>query len=80
MRRCDPAAARIRRGGLHRARWFDNRTGLVLDAESHDELDRILMAALPMAHVLEFEEIVPVRGYEAFAHDVKARWRETATA
>jgi hypothetical protein len=32
------------------------------------------MAALPMAHVLEFEEIVPVRPYEAFADDVRSKW------
>ncbi len=52
----------------------------VIDAESHDELDRIFMAGLPMANVLEFEEVVPVREYEAFAQDVKARWKETARA
>src|SRR5438132_1505066 len=33
----------------------------VIDADSHDELDQILMAGLPMSHVLEWEEIVPVR-------------------
>jgi len=47
----------------------------VIEADSHDELDRIFMAGLPMAHVLEFVEIVPVRSYEAFAEDVKARWK-----
>ena len=47
----------------------------IIDVESHDELDRIMMAALPMAHHLEFEEILPVRTYESFADDVKRRWR-----
>jgi muconolactone D-isomerase len=47
----------------------------ILDVESHDELDQILMAALPMAHYLEFEEILPVRAYEDFASDVKRRWK-----
>ena len=47
----------------------------ILDVESHDELDRIIMAALPMAHYLEIEDILPVRGYERFAADVKGRWK-----
>ena len=46
----------------------------ILNVESHDELDRIIMAGLPMAHSLEIEEILPVREYERFAQDVKARW------
>jgi muconolactone delta-isomerase len=47
----------------------------VIDAESHDELDQIFMAALPIAHNLEFVEILPVREYENFANDVKRRWK-----
>jgi muconolactone D-isomerase len=47
----------------------------ILDADSHDELDRIFMAALPIAHRLEFEEIVPVRDYADFAEDVRKRWK-----
>ena len=47
----------------------------IIDAESHDELDRIFMSALPMAHRLEFEEVVPVREYTDFAGDVRARWK-----
>jgi muconolactone D-isomerase len=47
----------------------------ILDVESHDELDRIIMAGLPMAHHLEIEEILPVREYERFAGDVKVRWQ-----
>ena len=48
----------------------------ILDLESHDELDRIVMAGLPMAHRLTFEEIVPVREYADFADDVRKRWRQ----
>lgn len=47
----------------------------VLDVESHDELDRILMAGLPMAHNLTMAEVLPVREYTAFAEDVKRRWQ-----
>lgn len=47
----------------------------IVDVESHDELDRILMSGLPMAHYLEFEEVLPVRAYEDFADDVKRRWK-----
>ena len=47
----------------------------ILDLESHEELDQILMAGLPMAHYLEFEEIVPIRTYEGFAEDIRRRWK-----
>ena len=47
----------------------------IMDAESHDEMDRIFMAVLPIAHNLEIEEILPVRAYESFASDVKRRWK-----
>lgn len=47
----------------------------IVDADGHDELDRLIMAGLPMAHVLELAEVTPVRSYEAFAADVKARWK-----
>ena len=51
--------------------------GLV-DAESHDELDQILMT-LPIAHYVDVEAY-PVRKYAAFAEDVRARWgQRTAT-
>ena len=46
----------------------------IFDAESHDELDRVFMAGLPLAHYLEFEEISPVREYTSFGNDVKNRW------
>ena len=51
------------------------RVVAILNVESHDELDRIIMAGLPMAHSLEIEEILPVREYERFAQDVKGRWK-----
>lgn len=47
----------------------------IIEADSHDELDRMIMAGLPMSNILEFEEIWPVREYDAFAEDVKARWQ-----
>ncbi|MBI4595281.1 MAG: translational initiation factor [Candidatus Tectomicrobia bacterium] len=51
------------------------RVIIIFDAESHDELDRILMAGVPMAHYLEIEEILPLRAYENFANDIKRRWK-----
>ena len=47
----------------------------ILNVDSHDEMDRIIMAGLPMAAYLEFEEILPVREYESFAADLKRRWK-----
>ena len=47
----------------------------IVDATSHDELDRLFMAVLPIAHNLEIEEILPVREYESFASDLKRRWK-----
>lgn len=47
----------------------------IIDADSHDELDAILMAGLPMAHHMEIEEVAPVRDYRRFAADVKRRWK-----
>ncbi len=46
----------------------------ILDVESHDELDQIIMGALPLRHYLEFEEVLPVREYDHFAADVRRRW------
>ena len=50
----------------------------VLNVESTDELDQIIMAGLPIAHNLEIAEILPVREYAAFAEDVRQRWGEQA--
>ncbi len=47
----------------------------ILNLDSHDEMDRVLMAGLPMAHVLEWEELLSVREYSDFADDVKRRWK-----
>jgi muconolactone D-isomerase len=33
------------------------------------------MAGLPMSHVLEWEEIIPVREYTSFGADVRKRWQ-----
>jgi muconolactone delta-isomerase len=52
------------------------RVVLLLDMESHDEMDQVLMAGLPLAHHLEIKEILPVREYEAFASDVMQRWQQ----
>ena len=46
----------------------------VLDVESTDELDQIIMAGLPMAEYLTFEQVLPVRGYASFAEDIRRRW------
>ncbi len=46
----------------------------ILDVESHDELDQIIMAGLPLAHNLEIAEVLPVRLYSDFAEDVRNRW------
>ena len=51
------------------------RVVAVVDVESHDELDQILMGALPMAHNLEFLQILPLRAYDNFASDVRSRWK-----
>lgn len=50
------------------------RALLILDADSNDELDQILMAGLPMGHHLEMEEVLPVRDYADFAADIRSRW------
>ena len=45
------------------------------DLISEQELDQILMGALPMAHNLEFLQILPLRAYDNFASDVRSRWK-----
>jgi muconolactone delta-isomerase len=52
------------------------RVVMLLDMDSYAEMDRVLMAGLPLAHHLEIKEIVPVREYEAFASDVMQRWQQ----
>jgi muconolactone delta-isomerase len=46
----------------------------VFDVESTDEMDQIIMAGLPMAEYLTFEQVLPVREYAAFAEDIRRRW------
>lgn len=47
----------------------------IVEVESHDQLDQIVMGALPMRHHLTLEEVLPVREYTAFAEDVRKRWQ-----
>ena len=47
----------------------------IVEVESHDQLDQIVMGALPMSHHLTLEEVLPVREYTAFADDVRRRWQ-----
>jgi muconolactone delta-isomerase len=47
----------------------------IVEVESHDQLDQIVMGALPMSHHLTLEEVLPVREYSAFAEDVGRRWQ-----
>jgi muconolactone delta-isomerase len=46
----------------------------LLDVESTDELDQIIMAARPMSEYLTFEQVLPVRQYASLAEDPKRRW------
>ena len=46
----------------------------LLDVESTDELDQIIMAGLPRAEYLTFEQVLPVREYASFAEDIRQRW------
>jgi muconolactone delta-isomerase len=46
----------------------------VLDVESTDELDQTIMAGLPMAEYLTFEQVFPVREYASFAKGIRRRW------
>ncbi len=51
------------------------RVLVIVNMESPEEIDQALMAALPLAHYEEVEEILPLRSYESFADDVKRRWK-----
>lgn len=48
----------------------------IVDLESIEELDRIAMGGLPMAHYLEFEKVWALREYEGFAEDVKQHYKQ----
>jgi muconolactone D-isomerase len=51
----------------------------IMDGDSADELDQILMAGLPMAEYLNYEQVLPLREYTAFAEDIRNRWSATAS-
>ncbi|WLR57338.1 muconolactone Delta-isomerase family protein [Mesobacillus subterraneus] len=48
---------------------------LIYDASSHDELDKVFMAGLPLSEFIEIEEMLPIRPYEDFAKDIQKRWK-----
>ena len=44
----------------------------IVEIDSADELDRIIMGKLPLREYLEFEAIWPLRTFEAFVEDCKS--------
>lgn len=53
----------------------DKRVLGILSVESHDELDRMLMALMPLSSNLIVEELIPIRAYESFAKDLRRKWK-----
>jgi len=53
----------------------DKRVIGIIDVDSHDDLDRMLMALMPLSANLIIEEISPVREYNSFAEDLKRKWK-----
>ena len=51
------------------------RVLMIINAESHAQIDRIIMAGLPMSHYFEINEITPIRDYADFAKDVINHWK-----
>ena len=51
------------------------RVVMIVDVPSHDFLDKLALGTMPMAHILEIEEMLPLREYESFAKDVKNNWQ-----
>lgn len=49
---------------------------LIYDADSHDELDRVFTAQLPLADYITVEEMTPARPYLNFGEDVTKRWKK----
>ncbi|PWA10367.1 translational initiation factor [Pueribacillus theae] len=49
---------------------------LIYDADSHDEIDRVFMAGLPLSDYAVIDEILPIRSYLDFAEDVTNRWKK----
>jgi muconolactone D-isomerase len=73
------AAAQTQKAGLVAGLYKvagQRRVLCIVNLESHDQLDQILMAGLPMAHLLDVREVVPVRPYENFASDVKKKFAD----
>lgn len=52
-----------------------NQVILIYDADSHDEIDRVFTAGLPLSEYITIEEILPIRNYLDFAEDLKRRWK-----
>ena len=52
----------------------DRRVMAIIEIDSHDMLDDILTAGLPMAHHLKFNEVAPIREYKNFAEALKSRF------
>lgn len=50
---------------------------LIYDADSHDELDRVFTAQLPLADYLTVVEMTPIRPYLDFGDDVAKRWKRS---
>ena len=48
---------------------------MIIDVPDHDFFDRLGMGMMPMRHIFEVEEILPLREYESFAKDVEKRWK-----
>jgi muconolactone delta-isomerase len=70
--------ARRHRGGVIKSLYEvagQRRVIGIVEVESHDQLDLIVMGALPMSHHLTLEEVLPVREYADFAEDVGRRWQ-----
>jgi len=50
------------------------RVFVVVNVDSHDVLDDILTAKLPLAHHLRINDVVPIRAYENFVASLKKRF------
>ena len=48
---------------------------MIVDVPDHDFFDKLAMGMMPMRRIFEVEEILPLREYEAFAEDVRKRWK-----
>jgi muconolactone D-isomerase len=46
----------------------------MIDVNSHDDLDRMLMALMPLSANLIVEELSPVLEYTSFAEDLRRKW------